>query len=300
MLAVRWCPNLIYKSNSLPVGGSDGSLPLPTKLMTQLIAAIADSGQTAIGLSDRMVSTGDMTLGFESPNRKAEKLTERSAVLLAGSVHEPDLVRDARERVKGKDRIRDIAEECAQLYLKLRTQRIEDEVLRAGIGVQSFSEYHQKQQMLHESVVFDTNDKIQKYQLGLELILIGVDDRTHISHITNPGLWRSYDNLGYCTLGMGERHADNVFAWYKYSSATPLKEALYITFEAKKKSEMAGGIGPTTDAFIIKASGIEVVNESTLTALSEVYNEREFGAERRALNDRLAKLKLETRKLDAS
>ncbi len=247
-----------------------------------------------------MVSTGDMTLGFESPNRKAEKLTERSAVLLAGSVHEPDLVRDARERVKGKDRIRDIAEECAQLYLKLRTQRIEDEVLRAGIGVQSFSEYHQKQQMLHESVVFDTNDKIQKYQLGLELILIGVDDRTHISHITNPGLWRSYDNLGYCTLGMGERHADNVFAWYKYSSATPLKEALYITFEAKKKSEMAGGIGPTTDAFIIKPSGIEVVNESTLTGLSEVYNEREFGAERRALNDRLAKLKLETRKLDAS
>lgn len=172
--------------------------------------------------------------------------------------------------------------------------------MRAGVGIQSFAEYHQKQQMLHESVVFDTNDGIQKYQLGLELILIGVDDRAHISHITNPGLWRSYDNLGYCTLGMGERHADNVFAWYKYASTTPLKEALYIAFEAKKKSEMAGGIGPTTDAFIIKAEGIEVVDESTIKGLLEVYNEREFGAERRALNDRLAKLDLQTHKLDVS
>jgi hypothetical protein len=268
--------------------------------VTQLIGTICDSGKTVIGLSDRMVSTGDMTLGFESPNRKAEMLTQRSAVLIAGTVHEPDLVRDVRERVRGKDRIREIAEECAQLYLQLRLKRIEDEILKAMIGIRSFSEYHQKQQGLHESVVFDTNDKIKSYQLGLDLILIGLDDMAHISLITNPGIWRSYDNLGYCTLGMGERHADNVFAWYKYSSSTPLKEALYIAFEAKKKSEMAGGIGPTTDALIIRNQGIEIVNECTLTKLLEIYNEREHGAERHKIDGKITDLSLETHKLEDS
>ena len=69
--------------------------------MTQLTAAICDEGRTVVGLSDRMVTTGDMTLGFESPNRRAEGITGKSVVLLAGTVHEPDLIRDARDRARG-------------------------------------------------------------------------------------------------------------------------------------------------------------------------------------------------------
>jgi hypothetical protein len=247
-----------------------------------------------------MVTTGDMTLGFESPNRKAEKITEKCAVLLAGTVHEPDLVRDARDRAKGKDRMREIADIFAQLHLELRNKRIEDEILWARAGIKSFGEYHQKQQMLHESVVLDLNSRIRNYDLDLELLLIGIDDRGHISHITNPGMWRSHDNLGYCTIGMGDRHADNVFAWYRYSSATSLKEALYIAFEAKKKAEMAGGVGPTTDAVIIDADGIKVVTGATMQTLQEIYNERELGAQRRTFDEKVTNLRLETRKLESS
>jgi len=268
--------------------------------MTQLIAVICDCGRSVIGISDRMVTTGDMTLGFESPNRKADIITAKSAVLLAGTVHEPDLVRDAKQRAKGKDRIREIAEAFTDVYLELRTKRIEDEVLKARAGIKSFAEYHQKQQMLHESLVFDINDRVRRHDLGLSVILLGIDDSAHIFHISNPGTSRSFDNLGYCTVGMGDRHADNVFAWYRYCSATPLKEALYIAFEAKKKAEMAGGVGAITDALIITSDGPQIVEESTLQALLEVYNDREHGTQRKSFDRRITELKLETRKAEVS
>lgn len=39
--------------------------------MTQLIAAICENGSNVVTASDRMVSTGDMTLAFEHPRKKA-------------------------------------------------------------------------------------------------------------------------------------------------------------------------------------------------------------------------------------
>jgi len=98
---------------------------------------------------------------------------------------------------------------------------------------------------------------------------------------------------------MGDRHADNVFAWYRYSSTTPLNEALYIAFEAKKKSEMAGGVGPMTDALIVDSNGIQFVEDSTMQTLLEIYNEREHGAQRRSFDKRITELKIETTKPDA-
>lgn len=298
-LGVLICCAGSFPSNPCLASGRDDRLsgPRKSKRMTQLIAAVCDRGKTVVALSDRMVTTGDMTLGFESPNRKAEVITDRSAVLIAGSVHEPDLVRDARERAKGKDRVRDIAEVFVGLYQELRTKRIEDEILKARIGIKSFSEYHQKQQMLHESVILETNHLISEFDLGLDLILVGVDDRAHVSHIDNPGRWHSWDNLGYCTVGMGDRHAENVFAWYKHSSNVPVSEALYIAFEAKKKAEMAGGVGPTTDAIIVKDDGVHLVKDETLKVLQGIYDEREYGEERKTLGKKVTDLKLETTKL---
>jgi hypothetical protein len=292
LIVLGWCPNLIPCRRQ----DFDGNVPCRDRrpVLTQLVAAIADNGKAVIGVSDRMVSTGDMTLGFESPNRKAVEISKKCAVLLAGTVHEPDLIRDARDGARGKDRIREIADVFAGLHHDLRDKRIENEVLRARAGLKTFAEYHQKQQMLHESVVLDLNERIRKYDLGLEVLLLGLDDQAHILHVTSPGRWRSHDNLGYCTIGMGDRHADNVFAWYRYSSATPRKEALYIAFEAKKKAEMAGGVGQITDAIIIDDMGTHEVTAKTLQTLLEVYNDREFGPQRKTFDDRITNLELET------
>lgn len=62
---------------------------------------------------------------------------------------------------------------------------------------------------------------------------------------------------------MGDRHATSVFAWYKYSQEFSVNDALYVAFQAKKKSEMAGGVGKTTDIILIDEEGI-IVNALNL------------------------------------
>ena len=261
--------------------------------MTQLIGVICEDGKRVITVSDRMVSTTDMTLAFEHPHMKALPISERAVVLTAGTVHEPDLIKQAKEEAKGKDRIIEIAEVLKEVYQEIREKHVIDEILRPQAGIKSFAEWHGKQRSLHDGIVMDLNNGIARYELGLSLLLAGVDDRGHLIRIGDPGTYRSYDNLSYCCMGMGDRHADNVFAWYKYSQALPLTDALYIAFEAKKKAEMAGGVGRSTDILIIDNKGIKSVKPDTLKALEEVYHDRETRAERTGFNKRITELQIQ-------
>ena len=98
---------------------------------------------------------------------------------------------------------------------------------------------------------------------------------------------------------MGVRHADNVFAWYKYSSAFPLTEALYIGFEAKKRSEMAGGVGRSTDILIIDENGIKEICPESVNLLEEIYHDREQKSERAGFDKRITELKIQTSDLES-
>ncbi|MBI3538269.1 MAG: hypothetical protein HY070_12025 [Chloroflexi bacterium] len=267
------------------------------KAMTQLIAAICENGSKVITVSDRMVSTGDMTLAFEHPRMKAIPISSRAIVLTAGTVHEPDLLEQAKEESKGKEKILDIAEVLKKVYQEIREKHVVDEVLRPLAGFKSFSEWHARQTQLHDSLVMQLNDGIAHYGLNLTLILAGVDDRGHIIRIEDPGAYRSYDNLTYCCCGMGDRHADNVFAWYRYSDTFPLVEALFIAFEAKKRSEMAGGVGRSTDIVIIDKKGLNQVTADTIDAMEEIHNERESRSERGGFDKKITELNIQTNPL---
>jgi len=262
--------------------------------MTQLIAAICDGGQTVVTVSDRMVATGDMTLTFEPEESKAQPISNKAVVLLAGTLHEPDLIRDAREKVRGKERIREIADGLKEIYQELRATRIEDEVLRPCAGIRTIAEYHDKQTKLHDTVVMDVNERMRRYDLGLVIVLAGVDEQAHVIQIGNPGAWRSYDNLGYCCTGIGNRHADNVFAWYKYTQSFPVNEALYIAFEAKRRAEMAGGVGRATDALIVSKDGVKAVTQETIGRLGEIYDQREGRGQRTGFDKSITELTIET------
>jgi hypothetical protein len=270
--------------------------------MTQLISAmcLCEKEPKVVGVTDRMLSSVDMTLTFERDEPKIEIITSKSAVLTAGTLDEPDLIREVKEKARGKEHIREIAELFKQAYQDLRVAHIEDEILNPLAGIRTFKEYHEKQKTIHDSLVFDLNEKIRKYDIGLTLLLIGMDEQGgHIVQIANPGIWRSYDNLGFLCLGMGDRHADNVFAWYKYQSAIPLNDAIYISFEAKKKAEAAGGVGQSTDMIIIDRDGIQMVEQETITKLEEIYLDREKTRERRGFDEQITKLEIRTKEVEA-
>lgn len=55
---------------------------------------------------------------------------------------------------------------------------------------------------------------------------------------------------------------------------TPLTEALYLTYEAKKNAEIAPGVGRGTDMGIIRESSFEELDEVILKKLNDIYEER--------------------------
>jgi hypothetical protein len=260
--------------------------------VTQLIAAICDNGRSVVTVSDRMISTGDMTLTFEPDQSKAIPITPYALVLTSGTMHEPDLIEDARQRLRGKERVREIGDILKGVYQEIRQTRIEDEILRPLAGIASFSEYHQKQAGLHEALVFDLNSRIQNFEVGLVLILAGVDERGHVLVIGDPGTWTSWDAVGHAFAGMGNRHADSVFAWYKYTQSFNLNEALYIAFEAKTRAEAAGGVGRATDIHIINETGLFKLQETVIQQLEKIYDDRQ-SRERRGFDQRVTDLQLE-------
>lgn len=269
--------------------------------MTQLVAAIChcEGNPKVIGMTDRMLSSSDMTLTFERDEAKIEIITNKTVVLTAGTIDEPDLIRDARGKARGKEQVKEVAELLKEAYKILRVKHIEDEILYPLGGLASFKEYQEKQKTLHDALILDLNDKIRKYNVGLSLLLIGIDEQGgHIIHVSNPGIWRSLDNLGFLCLGMGDRHADNVFAWYKYTTSVPFTDALYISFEAKKKAEAAGGVGQATDIVIIDKEGIYIVDQNTVADLEDIYSERETTRERRGFDKRILELKVAKRKME--
>jgi hypothetical protein len=260
--------------------------------MTQLIAAICDGGQSVVTVSDRMISTGDMTLTFEPDRSKAIPIARNAVLLTSGTMHEPDLIDDARKLIRGKDRIRDVADVLKEQFQILRERRIEDEILRPLAGIKSFAEYHQKQSSLHEGVLMELNARIAEFSLGLTLLLAGYDGFGHVIVIEDPGIWTSWDMVAHAYAGMGNRHVEGVFAWYRYTQAFRLNEALWVAFEAKKRSEAAGGVGKMTDAFVINREGLFQLSAATIAELETIYEAREDGG-RRIFDKRVIELSVQ-------
>ena len=266
--------------------------------MTQLIGAICECGEKIVTVSDRMVSSGDMTLTFEQERMKVIQLTDNSVVLTAGTAHQPDLIRDVQRKCQGQESILGIAKILKQIYQEYRTQKVIDMILIPTLGIHGFDEWHRKQKNLHDHIVLETSKNINHLGLGLRLILAGIDEEGHLITIHDPGDYTSFDNLSYCCEGIGTGHANAVFAFYRYSRKFSLSDAMYIAFEAKKRAEMAGGVGQKTDILIIdKESGAQKVNEETIERLEDIYDDREKQTKQAGVDKRITTLNISTDKL---
>ena len=241
--------------------------------MTQLVGVLCENREKVVLLSDRMVTTADGSLAFEH-ERKYVFIASNALVLTAGTVHEPELINNTQVEIKGRGSLQEIAESLSKSYREVRKKRIEHEILQE-IGLASFEDFQRKQNLLHEGMVLDVSSRIREYDLGVALLLGGVDEKAHLYRITEPGTYRSFSELGFCCIGSGDRHAEPVFAFFKFSPKFSESEALQIGFEAKKRAEMAGGVGKEKDAWIIEKGGVYEVDSETLRSLESAHNAQE-------------------------
>lgn len=248
--------------------------------LTICIGTICDSSKKAIVAGDRMMTASDFTVAFEHDVPKIKEVAANCLALTAGPalVH-TDLFRNVRNTIHAgaTPPISEILEKVKKEYLKIRTRQIEEKYFKVrGFDIEWFNK---NQRMLSPDIALRLDRQLEIYSFNLNILLVGVDDAgAHLYYIYPPCSSECFEALGYCSIGTGERHADSTFIAYRYTPSFSVNKALYITYEAKKNSEVAVGVGKHTDMAIISDEGIRFIRKETLKKLEEIRQKRRIAA----------------------
>jgi 20S proteasome alpha/beta subunit len=117
---------------------------------------------------------------------------------------------------------------------------------------------------------------MQQYNYSLWIMLAGVDEAGgHIYRIENPATKHCFDAIGYHAIGSGDIHAIATFIGNNYEvKNTTLQRGLALTYEAKKRSEKAQGVGERTDMYVVSKEKTWHLPEEAIAELDGVYRER--------------------------
>lgn len=253
--------------------------------MTICIVGICSSkngtAANAIAIADRMVTAGD-TEFEQAAFSKVTKLTGNCVAVTAGSALVPtELFQLTRAKFSGMPAplIVDVVQELKRNYVKMRTVRAEEQYFRPlGLSVPYFVE---KQKSLDSTLVLRLGRQLEEATLGgragLRLLIAGIDTTGgHIHCIVDPGTSECFDSIGYCSIGSGERHADSALIVNDYNISLQLNKALYLLYEAKKRAELAPGVGRIyTDVSIVSNRGIQNLTSEQIVELQKVFDKHD-------------------------
>jgi hypothetical protein len=196
---------------------------------------------------------------FESPERKVFRLTSSVVVMWAGDAA---FLRGILNRLgaeidaRGPDSPLEV-EEAADLFLahysKARTREIDQNVL-APFGLTTDS-FRKVQRNMSKGLVTALASDIASYSPPrIEALIVGMDSRkAHIYGFDNSnrgaGTIRCHDSIGFHAIGAGDIQSDAQLTLARYGPSRPLADALFLVYLAKKRSEVAPGVGRHTDMF---------------------------------------------------
>jgi hypothetical protein len=68
-------------------------------------------------------------------------------------------------------------------------------------------------------LVYDLTNQMQEYQLDVEALIVGRDDRTsaHIFHIDRTGIKTYQHDINFAAIGIGAEHAKSQFMFSRLS-----------------------------------------------------------------------------------
>jgi hypothetical protein len=237
---------------------------------------MCDSGKAAVVVADRMITAGDMEFE-QAMSSKIEKLTSNTVALTAGSaLAHTELFEATRTEFTAKPRpkVEEVVEDLKTKYGEFRRKRAEERYFRPlGLTVSRFLE---NQESLQSVVVTRLMRSLEEAEYGgsggLSILIAGVDAAgAHLHCVVDPGVSECFDALGFCAIGSGERHAESRLMAQGYTSAKPMKAAVYALYEAKKKAESAPGVGTKyTDLAIVHPDQVVTIM-TDLSPLDELY-----------------------------
>lgn len=226
--------------------------------MTVCIAALYDNGAGVILSSDRMV-TAHIPIGYEfeyDEHTKIVKLAGSHSVyaLVAGDVLRGyEILKVAQTEMTQREG-GVIASEAAEIvrrcYQQVRLNCIAHwELEPRGLDLSS---YYGRQQQLSPQIVQMIDQAMCSTNLGVEMLIAGPNGDTHTIHtVLNPGATHDNSAIGHGAVGSGAPHALYSLIEDSYTASLGLEKVTELVEKAKKRSEVAPGVGRETTTLVI-------------------------------------------------
>ncbi len=252
--------------------------------MTICVAAICDKCNAVIVASDKMITAEFLALEFEHPNSKIEKLADCCVGLTAGdALAHTELFRACKQNIQllKSPSVELIANEVKEQFLAHRRSRAEEAILKPrGFTINEFYKEGLITRIPSDlAMAIDRGVQDSKYPLSI--LLAGVDDLgAHIYSIEDPGIVNCFDRLGYNAIGSGDRHALYYIIGNDHQENSGLKETLFLVYAAKKKAELAPGVGNAIEMAIIRKSGIKFITQKEKNQLELLQKQLVFPREK--------------------
>lgn len=247
--------------------------------VTVCIAAICE-GNTILCAADRMLTTTDVE--FEPPRAKVLTITSAIRLLTAGdSALHAELYQVVSKEVskridKEPDKwlnVKDVAILYAEAYTSAKLRRAEAALL-APLGLNRDT-FIAQQRLMAPDVVVSLTRRMQDFRAGdTHAIVAGIDETGAHVFIVKYGDISCRDSIGFASIGRGSRHADSEFMFAKHTRHSTISEALWRLFSAKKRSEVAPGVGEDTDMVKIgpKLGDWVELYQRTIEDMNEIYH----------------------------
>lgn len=242
---------------------------------------------------DRMITAGpsNTQVEYESGNLKIVPVGDWSAVILVSGENAlqaeiiPSVERDVHLRKASGDTEISI-DEIVKLYAKSYQARkgwlAELEYLEPlGLNIQKLQK---KLGAKKGTVAWALHEKILEYEMpDVEVIIAGIDSSGHHIHMVTNGRPSCHDFDGFAAIGLGAEHALLQFRLAGHARIESLPETLLRTYIAKRRAEIAPGVGPQTDMVVLgpqtgaaKSVPYDVVTKLEATYQSVVRQERDM------------------------
>lgn len=239
------------------------------KALTVCIAAIADNGMI-VGASDTMLTAGDVEFEpayQESPRLgKITNLTGSVVAMTAGNAAVqaeiifhylfPAISAWLKANPNRFIPVEEIVQLYADSYNQLRHKKAEFAILRR-IGL-TYDTFHANQKSYSPEFVDRITRALSGYELEpVETIIAGIEPALNPMetftrlYVLNGEDWSCFDTIRYASIGIGSRHASSHFMQSRHGASSPMADTLLSVYVAKKKSEVAPGVGNDTNMFVL-------------------------------------------------
>jgi predicted Zn finger-like uncharacterized protein len=287
--------------------------------MTVCIAAICEQ-TTIVGAVDRMMTSGDIEFEPDfhnllvpalppgltetyTANPKIFAFTSSTAVMTAGDAGLQMEIMDeigdtlgdsAKTSPKKWWTVKEVVDLYLQIYQKAKSRRAQAAIFDPFMLTHDtfIKRQHEMTKDFVEEILsrifrFETNYRAEH---GVEAMVVGVD---RIRDLFIPHIYSIFkslngdyvtcgDSIGFSAIGIGLRHAESQFMLAGHSRHSPFPETLFLTYLAKKRAQVAPGVGKETDMFVIGPGSaqfamLDRIEDFDFGKIDEIYQKANAG-----------------------